>query len=41
MTLDVYVCECDKEFLVKDGAEPNYCPFCDSMNLDWSHEVEV
>lgn len=41
MTLEDYFCEsCDGEFLVRDGAEPNCCPFCHSPEFYWSHEVK-
>lgn len=39
--LDVYSCECDKAFLVRDGEEPNHCPFCSSPELSWSHSIEI
>lgn len=42
MTLDDYYCEdCEGEFLVRDGEEPNNCPFCHSPELAWSHEVKM
>jgi predicted RNA-binding Zn-ribbon protein involved in translation (DUF1610 family) len=37
MTLDVYVCECDEEFAVKEDKEPHSCPFCGSLDIEWSH----
>lgn len=40
MTLDVYYCECDEEFAVKDGKEPNCCPFCHSPEIEWSHSID-
>lgn len=39
MTFDVYVCECNQEFAVMDGEEPNRCPFCYSAHIEFSHEV--
>ena len=40
MTLDVYVCEGNHEWAVKDGEEPNCCPFCYSPEFEHSHEVK-
>lgn len=40
--LDVYVCaNCAIEFLVRDGDEPNCCPFCHSGDLEFSCEVNI
>lgn len=39
MTLDVYVCEKDHEFAVKDGEDPSLCPFCGTDEIEFSHEV--
>ena len=42
MKLDDYYCEsCEGEFLVKDGEEPNACCFCQSPEIQWSHEVKI
>lgn len=42
MKLDDYYCEsCEGDFLVRDGEEPNACPFCQSPELAWSHEVKI
>lgn len=41
MTLDIYVCKCDREFAVMEDAEPNGCPFCYSQDIEWSLEVET
>lgn len=38
--LDVYVCCEDHEFAVKDGQEPNFCPFCGTAEIGFSHEVD-
>lgn len=40
MTLDVYACNCDEEFAVKDGKEPTCCPFCGDKEIEWSHEAK-
>lgn len=37
--LDVYACPKNHEFAVKDGQEPNGCPFCGRMDISFSHKV--
>ena len=39
MILDAYSCICEKEFIVRDGEEPNCCPFCYSPEIYHSHEI--
>lgn len=31
--LDVYYCDCNEEFAVKEGKEPKYCPFCGNIEI--------
>lgn len=38
--LDVYICENDHDFAVKNGQEPMCCPFCETYEIGFSHEVE-
>lgn len=38
--LDVYICFKNHEFAVKDGQEPNCCPFCGSRYIEFSHEAD-
>ncbi|GEM_PF-3687998 len=40
MMLDVYVCDSNHEFAVKDGEAPVCCPFCKTYEIGFSHEVE-
>lgn len=39
--LDVYVCECEREFAVQEGLEPNCCPFCHGPEIQFEREVEL
>lgn len=39
--LAVYSCEsCSEGFAVREGKDPNGCPFCYSPEVSWSHSVE-
>lgn len=38
--LDVYVCSNNHDFAVKSDQEPEYCPFCGTQEIDFSHYVE-
>jgi rubrerythrin len=40
VNLDIYFCKCNEEFAVLVDKEPKSCPFCESPEIDWSHETE-
>ncbi|MEH6941499.1 hypothetical protein [Bacillus sp. JJ722] len=40
--LAIHYCEtCNEDFAVREGKDPNGCPFCYSPEIAWSHSIDV